>query len=327
VLDDLADDLAPTEISVVLADSGGRILARRVPDREEAARLDRLNLSPRYNWAFEHAGTNGLSDALRRAAPSSSCGREHFFEALSDMTTVGVPIGDPRSAQMVGVLALVGSVAAANSLLLPMASRAARDIEQRLVGVCSPLDPILEERFLKACRGTRRPLALVSPDRLRTNAAAARCFTSADQPRLWHIATGDPSSTGETESAFITTTGSVLSIRLEQVFDGGEIAGVLIRVIRPDHAKGAPKRAPSLRHPTFGWDSLTEAELSVTDLVAEGLTNRQIANKLWRSPYTIDAHLRHIFHKLGINSRVELVRIATSRILAGPRLLDEAAVA
>jgi DNA-binding CsgD family transcriptional regulator len=61
--------------------------------------------------------------------------------------------------------------------------------------------------------------------------------------------------------------------------------------------------------------------------VAEGLTNRQIANKLWRSRYTIDAHLRHIFHKLGINSRVELVRIATSRLLTGPTVMDEAAVA
>jgi DNA-binding CsgD family transcriptional regulator len=144
---------------------------------------------------------------------------------------------------------------------------------------------------------------------------------------LWDIATGALPSAGETESEFTPTAGSALTIRIEPVFDGGKIAGVLVRMTRPDHATGGPSRTPSLRQPTFGWDSLTEAELSVTDLVAEGLTNRQIANKLWRSPYTIDAHLRHIFHKLGINSRVELVRIATSQVLAGPRLLDEAAVA
>jgi DNA-binding NarL/FixJ family response regulator len=235
VLDDLADDLASAEISVVLADSRGRILARRVPDPQEAARLDYVNLMPRYDWAFEHVGTNGLSDALRRGAPSWSSGAEHFAEALSSLTIGGVPIGDARSAQMVGVLALVCSVTAANSLLLPMARRAARDIEQRLV-----LGP---------------------------------------------------------------------------------------RVSRPANAAGSPSRTARLPHPTFGWDSLTEAELSVTELVAEGFTNRQIANKLCRSPYTIDAHLRHIFHKLCINSRVELVRIATSRILAGPALIDEVAVA
>jgi DNA-binding CsgD family transcriptional regulator len=105
------------------------------------------------------------------------------------------------------------------------------------------------------------------------------------------------------------------------------VANRAARDIEQRLLRGRASRTPSLRRPTFGWDSLTEAELSVTDLVAEGLTNRQIANKLWRSPYTIDAHLRHIFHKLGINSRVELVRIATSRILAGPSFLDAAAVA
>jgi DNA-binding CsgD family transcriptional regulator len=144
---------------------------------------------------------------------------------------------------------------------------------------------------------------------------------------LWDIGTGALPSVGETESGFTPSDGSALTIRLEPVFDGSELAGVLVRVTRPDQATGAPSRTPSLRRPTFGWDSLTEVELSVTELVAEGLTNRQIANKLWRSPYTIDAHLRHIFHKLCINSRVELVRIATSRILAGPTLVDEAAVA
>jgi transcriptional regulator of acetoin/glycerol metabolism/DNA-binding CsgD family transcriptional regulator len=327
VLDDLAGDLAQTEISLVLADARGRILARRVPDRREAARLDHVNLIPQYDWAFEHAGTNGLSDALRRAAPSWASGREHFCEALADMMTVGVPIRDPRSAQMVGVLALVCSVAAANPLLLPIASRAARDIEQRLLRGRSALDRHLEERFLKACKRARSPLALVSPDRLLTNAAAARYFTAADQPRLWDIATMDMASAGESEFGFTPSFGSALTIRLEPVFDGSELAAVLVRVTRPDQTIASPSRTSTLRRPSFGWDSLTEAELSVTELVAEGLTNRQIATKLWRSPYTIDAHLRHIFHKLCINSRVELLRIATSRILAGPTLVDEAAVA
>jgi DNA-binding CsgD family transcriptional regulator len=57
-------------------------------------------------------------------------------------------------------------------------------------------------------------------------------------------------------------------------------------------------------------------------LVTDGLTNRQIANKLWRSPHTVDAHLRHIFQKLGVHSRVELVRIAVERTLAAPRDVD-----
>ncbi|WFE30109.1 LuxR C-terminal-related transcriptional regulator [Solwaraspora sp. WMMD791] len=57
-----------------------------------------------------------------------------------------------------------------------------------------------------------------------------------------------------------------------------------------------------------GWGSLTASELRVVRLVAEGLTNRQVAAQLFVSPHTVDSHLRHSFSKLGVTSRVELTR-------------------
>jgi DNA-binding CsgD family transcriptional regulator len=60
---------------------------------------------------------------------------------------------------------------------------------------------------------------------------------------------------------------------------------------------------------SFGWESLTDVELSVTHLVAEGLTNRQVGEILFMSRYTVDSHLRHIFNKFGIHSRVALVKL------------------
>lgn len=57
-----------------------------------------------------------------------------------------------------------------------------------------------------------------------------------------------------------------------------------------------------------GWESLTEAELRVVRLVAEGLTNRATAERLFLSPHTVDTHLRRAFAKLGVSSRVELAR-------------------
>jgi DNA-binding CsgD family transcriptional regulator len=41
-------------------------------------------------------------------------------------------------------------------------------------------------------------------------------------------------------------------------------------------------------------------------LVGAGFTNRQTAARLYVSPHTVDAHLRHVYEKLGINSRMEL---------------------
>jgi DNA-binding CsgD family transcriptional regulator len=58
------------------------------------------------------------------------------------------------------------------------------------------------------------------------------------------------------------------------------------------------------------WRTLTDAELRVAELVAGGLTNRNIAEYLNLSPHTVDAHLKHIYIKLDIHSRVELTVLA-----------------
>jgi DNA-binding CsgD family transcriptional regulator len=47
--------------------------------------------------------------------------------------------------------------------------------------------------------------------------------------------------------------------------------------------------------------------------VAQGATNREVAEQLFLSPHTVNAHLRHVFVKLGIHSRVELARMAAKR--------------
>jgi DNA-binding CsgD family transcriptional regulator/tetratricopeptide (TPR) repeat protein len=66
------------------------------------------------------------------------------------------------------------------------------------------------------------------------------------------------------------------------------------------------------RPPASPLSGLTAAELGIARLVADGLTNQQIAARIRRSPHTVDSHLRNIFGKLGINSRVALTRIILS---------------
>lgn len=61
------------------------------------------------------------------------------------------------------------------------------------------------------------------------------------------------------------------------------------------------------RRSATGWDSLTTAELRVVFLLAQGLTNREAAQRLSVSPHTVNSHVRHVFTKLDINRRVELV--------------------
>jgi DNA-binding CsgD family transcriptional regulator len=94
------------------------------------------------------------------------------------------------------------------------------------------------------------------------------------------------------------------------VYDGSQVIGAIVHFAPAASSVAAAK-------PRFGWASLTDAERSVAELVAEGLTNRAIALRLFLSPYTVDAHLRHVFAKLGIASRVELTRVVVERDRAG----------
>jgi non-specific serine/threonine protein kinase len=80
-----------------------------------------------------------------------------------------------------------------------------------------------------------------------------------------------------------------------------------------DGGEPAAEEAPRIRLP----GQLTTREREIASLVAAGLSNRQIAQRLFISRRTVDAHLEHIFGKLGITSRVMLT-IQLREYAAGP---------
>ncbi|WP_156689867.1 ATP-binding protein [Mycobacterium sp. Marseille-P9652] len=84
----------------------------------------------------------------------------------------------------------------------------------------------------------------------------------------------------------------------------GAVSGAR-RTARSLRELGVVRRTVRRRAKT-GWDSLTAAELRVAELVIEGATNVQVAERLSVSPHTINSHLRNAYSKLEINSRAEL---------------------
>jgi len=58
-----------------------------------------------------------------------------------------------------------------------------------------------------------------------------------------------------------------------------------------------------------GWDSLTDSELRIVNLIAQGATNRDVATQLHLSPNTVKTHIRSAFTKLDINSRAQLAQL------------------
>lgn len=67
-------------------------------------------------------------------------------------------------------------------------------------------------------------------------------------------------------------------------------------------------RRLTTERPKSGWASLTSAELRVVRAIVDGKTNREAASVLFLSPHTVDSHLRRVFSKLDISSRVELTK-------------------
>jgi ATP/maltotriose-dependent transcriptional regulator MalT len=81
-------------------------------------------------------------------------------------------------------------------------------------------------------------------------------------------------------------------------------------------AYAAKARGPR-RRPDAGWASLTPAELSVVELAVRGLSNVEIAARLFVGRGTVKTHLAHVYAKLQVANRTDLARLATERRDAG----------
>jgi len=70
------------------------------------------------------------------------------------------------------------------------------------------------------------------------------------------------------------------------------------------------RRGPRAKHrqAQAGWNALTPTETKIAGMVAEGMSNRQIAEQLVLSPRTVGTHVSHILAKLGVRSRIDIAR-------------------
>jgi two-component system, NarL family, response regulator NreC len=86
-----------------------------------------------------------------------------------------------------------------------------------------------------------------------------------------------------------------------------------------DHAIEAYARRSASDSPADPYDSLTTREREVLQLVAEGLTSAQAAERLNVSPRTAEHHRASVLKKLGLHGTADLARYAAERGLLPPR--------
>jgi DNA-binding NarL/FixJ family response regulator len=86
--------------------------------------------------------------------------------------------------------------------------------------------------------------------------------------------------------------------------------------------------APAPQEPAAAKQAgLSERELSILEALSDGMSNKQIAKKLWVAEQTVKFHLTNIYRKLGVATRTEAVRYAYSHALLESPLLQKAETA
>jgi transcriptional regulator of acetoin/glycerol metabolism len=310
VVDRLSEDLADTGVTLLVGDGDARLLSRHVTDLSQRARLDKDQVAPGFHHSEEMIGTNGMGTALRRGRPITVRGEEHFADVLGELACTAAPVKDPSTGETMGAVCLTCTADLAHPLMLPIIKRAGREIEERLLAMTSTGNPALRASFMRARQHSSGPLVAVGQQALQINSPAARLVRAADHPMLWDWVAAVIAGVRSADTELELSSGAVVTAHAWPVYDGGVLAGALVAM--DQQAPAQPVMAGAV--PIMGWASLTQTERKVAEIIAEGVTNREAAARLYLSPHTIDYHLRQIFRKLAISSRVELAR----HVLAQP---------
>jgi DNA-binding CsgD family transcriptional regulator/tetratricopeptide (TPR) repeat protein len=136
----------------------------------------------------------------------------------------------------------------------------------------------------------------------------------ADSPRRLELALTCEEGAGLLGRQGDTAGARALLERASEVFEQLDATRDLVRVDATLRGLGVRRGQRGPRHrPQWGWGSLTPTEGTVADLVSQGLTNPQIAERLYISRRTVQTHVSHIFTKLDMASRAQLAAAVAAR--------------
>jgi predicted ATPase/class 3 adenylate cyclase/DNA-binding CsgD family transcriptional regulator len=137
---------------------------------------------------------------------------------------------------------------------------------------------------------------------------AARLFGAADAIRLQIGVVRFAVYQADYEAALAAGRAALGDSDFDAAWAEGTALSIEEAVAYAQRGRGERKR------PFSGWESLTPTEGDVVRLVREGLSNAEVASRLFISPRTVQTHLTHVYAKLGLTSRVQLVQEAARHV-------------
>lgn len=110
-----------------------------------------------------------------------------------------------------------------------------------------------------------------------------------------------------------------VSLSIRSVLRGGAPIDPFIarRILDFLPQQKTPASVPATAHPAPLQEALTEREVQILRLVADGLSNREIAEQVFLSRYTVEGHIKQIYRKLAVPSRTKAVLAARAQGLLG----------
>ncbi len=176
----------------------------------------------------------------------------------------------------------------------------------RVMAPLSNADVFLVDLGLPDGRGEDmlRTLAVTKPD------AELLVFTVfGDESRLIHAL-----QCGATGYVLKGCSSQELVDAIEQIREGGApISPLLARMLLKQFRAPDPFGAPDASGSPVEWPELSDRESEVLKLVAQGYVNKEIAIRLGIGPATVSTHIKNLYKKLSVHTRVQVVRVAQER--------------
>jgi DNA-binding CsgD family transcriptional regulator len=301
----VSGDLAGVEVALLLADDRGHVIERWAPARTASA-MDRLGAAAGFVCQEELVGTNSIGGALRTGSAFVVRGVEHFADGLTGVSCASGAVTDPLTGRVLGVVNMTCSPRVYSAVMPALVGRVVYETQQRLIGDSGGTATVLHAAFLQARRRAKGPIAVLDGRQLFVNSAGALIVEAADRAVLWDWAEPRLSTPSAGEECVVVLASGAQTVRCQAVCEGDVAAGAVVWL----GTSSTPISLPSpSADPAIRWALLTVSERSIAEHVAHGLTNRETASQLFISTHTVDYHLRQIFRKLDLRSRVELARV------------------
>ena len=247
ILDALHEQLQYEPVSIVLTDSSGIVLDRRVTSTDLARRLDAVSLAPGFSYAEHHAGTNGIGTAISSGQAAFVDGREHYTNQLGQFACAGAPIHHPSRGTVVGILDLTCYAHSPGSMLMALAKSTARQIETELLTQTGMREMTLFLSYIRESQRSGAPVLAMNGEVVMMNDRLREVLDGHEQQALIsYAAEGLAASRGFSRTVELPS-GRSAQLRATPVPGDRGLAGWLFRVRPIQHEVGSSAGARPIR--------------------------------------------------------------------------------